>query len=83
MSGKKLDYEITDEYSHEILDIRNKLNQLENGRIYELSDAKMDGYLATNISELRELIIDLLYKIQSGEEGTATRLGNIMRGLNE
>mgnify|MGYP000149874123 FL=1 len=33
MSEKKLDYEITDEYSHEILDIRNKLNQLENGRI--------------------------------------------------
>ena len=83
MSDKKLEDEITDEYSHEILDIRNKLNQLENGRIYELSGAKMDGYLATNISELRELIIDLLYKIQSGEEGTATRLGNIMRGLNE
>lgn len=41
-------------YSHEIQDIDNKLRQLESERIYEKSGARMDGYLATNIIELRK-----------------------------
>ncbi len=32
MNGKKLDYEISKEFSHELLEIGNKLNQLERGR---------------------------------------------------
>lgn len=46
--------DIIDRYSSEISDIKNKLNQLEKGRIYELTGAKMDGYLSTNIEQLRE-----------------------------
>ena len=82
MSGKKLDYEISKEYSHELLEIGNKLNQLEKGRIYELSGATMDGYLATNIDQLRKMIGDLLTKIQEGEDGTSTMLADIVRSLN-
>lgn len=78
---EKLDYKISDEYSHELNDIRNKLDQMERGRIYELSGAQMDGYLATNVTQLRKMINDLLNKIQNGREGTATELGNIMRNL--
>lgn len=53
---------ISDRYSSEISDIKNKLNQLEKGRIYELTGAKMDGHLSTNIEQLRKSINDLLYK---------------------
>lgn len=63
---KKVD--VINKYNHEILNIKNKLNQLESGRVYELSNAKMDGYLATNIEQLRDLIAYLLYKIEYGEE---------------
>jgi hypothetical protein len=55
-------------YSHEIQDIANKLRDLENGRIYELTNAQMDGYLATNINQLRKMIRELLSKIDNQEE---------------
>lgn len=77
----KLGYKISEEYSHELNDIGNKLDQLERGRIYELSGAQMDGYLSTNVSQLRKMINDLLNKIQTGKEGIATELGNIMKNL--
>lgn len=60
--------DISDRYSSEISDIKNKLNQLEKGRIYELTGAKMDGHLSTNIEQLRESISDLLYKIEFNKE---------------
>lgn len=82
MNGKKLDYEISKEFFHELLEIGNKLNQLERGRIYELSGATMDGYLATNIDQLRKMIGELLTKIQEGKDGTATVLADIIRSLN-
>lgn len=78
---EKLDYEISKEYSHELSEINHKLDMMERGRIYELSGTQMDGYLATNVSQLKEMINDLLNKIQNGREGTATELGNIMRNL--
>lgn len=61
----KLDYEISERYKAELLDIRNKLNQMERGRVYELSRAQMDGRLDTNINQLRDMLNDLLWKIQN------------------
>lgn len=78
---KKLDYKISREYSHELSEIDHKLDMMERGRVYELSGAQMDGYLATNVSQLREMFNDLLNKIQNGREGTATELGKIVRDL--
>lgn len=78
---EKLNYDISKEYSHELNEINHKLELMERGRVYELSGAQMDGYLATNVSQLREMFSDLLNKIQNGREGTATELGNIMRNL--
>lgn len=78
---EKLSYEISDEYSYELNSISNKLEQMERGRIYELSGAQMDGYLATNVNQLKEMINDLLNKIQNGSDGTATKLGKIIRNL--
>lgn len=42
MEKQKLDYSIADTYSFELEEIRNKLAQMESGRIYELSGAQMD-----------------------------------------
>ncbi|SDM60946.1 hypothetical protein SAMN04488137_1008 [Fictibacillus solisalsi] len=56
---------ITERYSREILDIKNKLHDLESGRIYELTSSRMDGYLATNIIELKKMIADLIFKIDT------------------
>lgn len=78
---EKLDYEISKEYSHELNEINHKLGMMEKGRIYELSGAQMDGYLATNVGQLRKMINDLLNKIQNGQEGTATELGKFVRDL--
>ena len=81
MGKSKLDYNIFDCYSHEVDDIVNKLNQLERGRIYELSNAQMDGYLATNVAQLRKMIAELLSKIQNGEDGTAEKLAEVMNRM--
>ena len=78
---EKLAYSISKEYSHELNEIGNKLEQLEKGRVYELSGAQMDGYLATNVVQLKKMFTDLLSKIQNGEEGTATRLADIMGNI--
>ena len=79
MSENKLDYEISKRYSHELSDIANKLTQLENGRIYELTSATMDGYLATNIVQLRKMFAELLEKIQNDEEGFSERIGKMIK----
>lgn len=81
MSKSKLDYKISSCYSHELNEISNKLNQMERGRIYELSRAQMDGYLATNVAQLRKMIAELLHKIQNGEDGTAEELDEIMESI--
>ncbi len=81
MEKQKLDYSIADTYSFELEEIRNKLAQMESGRIYELSGAQMDGYLATNIRQLRKMIAVLLSKIQNGSEGMDEELATIMKSV--
>jgi len=66
---EKLNYEIREEYGHELEEIGNILRQLKEGRVYEKSNAKMDGYLTTNVEKLENKITDLLSKIQNGDEG--------------
>jgi len=56
---------IIKKYSHEIQDIANKLTQLENNRIYEITGARMDGSLSTNIQQLKKMIAQLLRKIDN------------------
>lgn len=72
MSDKKID--ITGKYSREIQDIKNKLQQLENGRIYEMTGAQMDGYLATNIGQLKKMIAELIEKIEYDEDSISDQL---------
>ena len=79
MGDNKLSYKISKRYSHELADIENKLVQLENNRVYELNDAKMDGYLATNIAQLRKMFAELLDKIQNDEEGFSEYISKMIK----
>lgn len=69
---------ITRQYSHEIQEISNKLRDLENGRIYELSGAQMDGYLATNAQSLRKMLNELINKIDKQEPSINDELGEAL-----
>ena len=82
MEKQKLNYNIVDSYSYELDEIRNKLDSMEKGRIYELSGAQMDGFLSTNVKQLRKMIAVLLNKIQNGEDGTEEELAKIMKSIS-
>lgn len=69
MANKKLDYIICDKYGKELFDIDIILEQLETERVEGLNGGKSDGSLAHNAKILRQEIISLLCKIQTGEEG--------------
>ena len=73
----KLDYNLKERYSFEINEIADKLNQIEQGRVYENSGSKMDGFLSTNVKQLRKMISDLLIKIQTGKDGTEEEIAKL------
>lgn len=60
--------DIEKRYSHEILDISNKLKQLEEGRVYEITNYKGDGYIYTNVTQLKEMLNGLLNKIEYNKD---------------
>ncbi|MCI1478245.1 MAG: hypothetical protein LKH93_11130 [Clostridium beijerinckii] len=59
--------EIRKKYSYELNEINYILQNLENGRYYENSNAQCDGYLATNIQKLKKHFNELLDKIEYNE----------------
>ncbi len=81
--SNKLNYDIKERYSYELSGISNKLNQIENNRFYELSKARMDGSIKTNVDRLREMIEDLLNKIQNDEESTSEKMSRHMKDLSK
>ena len=78
MNKSKLDYEITACYVNEIKKINDKLDQIQQGRFYELSKVKSDGLLENNVKQLRAMLIDLVHKIQGGEDGSSEKLAEII-----
>lgn len=72
---KKVD--VKNKYIREIMDIRNKLNQLEKGRVYDLTKIQTDGYLSTNIHQLKEMLNDLINKIEYDEESANEKLKKV------
>ena len=70
-------------FSHELNEIENKLRQMESGRVYELSNAQMDGYLANNVSQLREMINDLVAKIDGDRPSFAEKISVLFEKTEE
>lgn len=68
-------------YSKELEDINYILQNLENDRYYEKSGARMDGYLSTNISNLRKGIEDLIEKIEYNEESEHEKLAEALKDV--
>lgn len=75
--GEKI-VDIEKRYSREINDIKYILTCLENNRIYELTGAKGDGSLYTNVSNLRRELNDLLDKVQYGKKSISEQLRDAM-----
>lgn len=75
MSEKIVD--ITGKYSLEIQNIANKLKDLENGRVYDLTKIQGDGYLSTNISQLKKMLSELIYKIEYGKDSSEDEMAKI------
>jgi len=51
--------------------------QLGNGRIYEFTEARMDGYLATNIVKLRDSLEELIYKIEQAKPALLDQINKL------
>lgn len=77
-TSPKSEDSITKRFSFEIQDINNKLQQLENGRIYEFSRAQMDGYLSTNISQLKKMFADLIWKLENDLKSRKEEMGEAL-----
>lgn len=74
MMKKEKVIDIRNGYNMEVNNIRTKLSELENGRIYELTGARMDGSIAQNIQRLKEMLNDLCNKIEYGKDSLSDEL---------
>ncbi|WP_317411981.1 hypothetical protein [Clostridium baratii] len=68
MENNKLPYEIKEKYSYELNEINNILNQLQSGRVYDLTNVQGDGFISTHIVKLKKELNSLLNKIQNGKD---------------
>lgn len=74
---------IKQEYSLEINRIQNYLKDLENGRIYEITGAKMDGSYAKIASNIRREFEELLTMIENDIPSTSTLIFEARRKNKE
>lgn len=65
----KLDYKINERYTNELLDIASRLQRLKDGKVYELTNVQSDGFVGTNVDQLKNKIVELLSKIQNDGQG--------------
>lgn len=74
-----MDYDIKEKYSYELNEIANKLQQMEDGRVYGyFGGSQMDGSLQLNVKQLRKMIAKLLLKIQYGKDGTEEEIAKML-----
>lgn len=69
--------DVAEKYFNEIAGINYILKNLENGRYYEESGAKMDGSLCHNIEQLRAKLNELINKIEYNKESISEDLIDI------
>ena len=65
----KLDYKINERYINELGDIASRLQRLKDGKVYELTNVQSDGFIGTNVDQLKNKIVELLSKIQNDGQG--------------
>jgi hypothetical protein len=62
MTEKKVD--ITGRYNREIQEIKYIFQDLENGRVYDITRTRGDAYLHTHVANLRKKLNDLITKVE-------------------
>ncbi|EJV74523.1 hypothetical protein bcgnr5411_54000 [Bacillus cereus] len=77
MMKKEKVIDIRNGYGMEVDNIRTKLSELENGRIYELTGARMDGSIAQNIQRLKDMLNDLCNKIEYGKDSMIEEIATL------
>ena len=76
----RLDYNIKEKYSYELNEIADKLQQIEDCRLYGYPNgSNMDGSLQLNIKQLRKMMAELLFKIQHGKDGTEEEIAKMFK----
>ncbi len=73
---KPLDYNVRDEFAHELNEIEYCLDGLRNRQVYELTKAKYYGTLANCADKIKKNIDAILNGIQTGKGGDKTLIGN-------
>ncbi|MBY6816454.1 hypothetical protein HYH38_08355 [Clostridium botulinum] len=71
--------DIKKKYSHELNEINYILQNLEIGRYYESTGARMDGSLATNIQKLKKNLNELFDKIEYNEDSVSDEIKSIVK----
>ena len=56
---------IKQRYSREISDVRNQINLVRNGHIYDISKVPSDGYASTRADRIEEAFDILLNRIEN------------------
>lgn len=70
---------IKEKYSVELNEIKYELQLLKDGRVYEISKTKSDGFLITRATKLEEKINDLLIKIEYNKDSSVEELAKLMK----
>lgn len=65
---------IEEKYSMEISEINRMLENIKNGRFKENTKANSDGYLATNVENLKNEIFGLLKKIENNSDSKQDKI---------
>lgn len=76
---KEKEFDVTKTYRLELRKIKDKMDDLEQGRIYEKTNYGPYGYLNTNIVKLKEMLNDLLHKIEYSEQSDEERLSQAFK----
>ena len=66
-------YEIKKEFSYEIGEIFNLLDELRNKHVYEISKNKSDAKIVKKTRRIKELLIEILDKVQKGERSNLAK----------
>ena len=56
--------ELIERFSFELHDIEDRLQQLKDGRVYEITNLRSDGHISTHAKKLEQMIVQLLLKIE-------------------
>lgn len=71
--------DFVNKYNLELTEIRNQLQDLKNGKVYEVSGVKSDGYISTEVEQLTNNLVKLLSQIANDEPGALEKIFSLSK----